>query len=218
MKEEKTYIKSLVFGIIIILIGAAVVPSISGQNNKKINDQIINLNPTSSPINDDDFLNAFWKFDQGSGTTVYDSSGHGYHGNINGATWTTGYSSYALDFDGVNDYVEFDDHTKNYLGFNRTDDLIYTFYFRTSSTENGIIYSTCRGDDYGYNPGFHIALLSDGKFEVKMWRLNCGVLMSSNKSYNNNEWHKVEIIFNGGSAHCKVDIYVDGTFDSTYEK
>ena len=217
MKEDKIYIKSLVFGIIIILLGAAVVPSISGQNNK-INNQNNNIELISFPINDDDYINAHWKFDQGSGSTAYDSSGHGYHGNINGATWTSGYSSYALDFDGVNDYVEFDEHAKNYLGFNRTDDLIYTFYFQTSSTKKGIIYSTCRGDSYGYNPGFHIAMLADGKFEVQMWRLSCGILMSGTNAYNDGSWHKAEIIFNGGSAHCRVEVYVDDEFDSYYEK
>jgi hypothetical protein len=216
MKEEKIYIKSLIFGITILLIGVAVVPSISGQNYRT-NYQIKNRTPIIFPLNTD-YTNAYWKFDEGSGSTAYDSSGHGYHGEINGASWTTGNSSYALLFDGINDFVNFSDHAKHYLGFNRTDDLIYTFYFQTSSTEKGVIYSACRGDSYGYNPGFHIAMLANGTIEVQMWRLNCGILFSSNNSYNDGAWHKAEIIFDGGSAICRVDIYVDDTFDSYYEK
>jgi hypothetical protein len=217
MKDDEIYIKSLVFGIIIILIGAAVVPSISGQNNK-INNQTNNNELISFPINNDDYTNAYWKFDQGSGTTAYDSSGHGYHGTINGASWTTGNSSYALLFDGVNDYVDFDDYSKNNLGFNRTDDLIFSFYFKTSSTDKGIIYSSCRGDAYGYNPGFHIALLPNGSIEVQVWRLNCGILMSSSSAYNNGAWRFAEIYYNGDSAHPTVDIYVDANYDNTSEK
>ena len=212
MREEKIYKKSLIFGIIIILIGASTVPIISGQNN-----QTNNRNITSFPITAD-YTNAYWKFDEGSGSTAYDSSGHGYHGEINGASWTSGYSSNALDFDGVNDFVNFSDYAKHYLGFNRTDDLIYTFYFQTSSTEKGVIYSACRGDSYGYNPGFHIAMLADGTIEVQMWRLSCGILFSGVNSYNDGAWHKAEIIFNGGSALCRADIFVDGVFDSYFEK
>jgi len=47
-----------------------------------------------------------WKFDEGEGSTVYDSIGNN-DGTIYGVTWTTGkIGDYALDFDGVNDYVE----------------------------------------------------------------------------------------------------------------
>ena len=48
---------------------------------------------------------SFWKFDEGSGTTAYDS----YDGNdgalINGPFWTTGQVGGALSFDGEDDYV-----------------------------------------------------------------------------------------------------------------
>ena len=45
-----------------------------------------------------------WKFDEGEGTTVYDSAGNN-DGTIYGATWTTGQIDGALNFDGVGDYV-----------------------------------------------------------------------------------------------------------------
>lgn len=49
---------------------------------------------------------AHYGFNEGSGGTLYDSSGWGNNGAINGATWATGISGSALYFDGVNDYVE----------------------------------------------------------------------------------------------------------------
>jgi len=45
-----------------------------------------------------------WKFDEGEGDIAYDSVGSN-HGTIYGATWTTGQINGALDFDGVDDYV-----------------------------------------------------------------------------------------------------------------
>jgi subtilisin family serine protease len=46
----------------------------------------------------------WWKFDEGSGTIAYDSAGTN-HGDVLGATWTTGQINGALSFDGVDDYV-----------------------------------------------------------------------------------------------------------------
>ncbi|MHC4206366.1 MAG: hypothetical protein ACYSTT_17070, partial [Planctomycetota bacterium] len=52
-----------------------------------------------------------WKFDEGSGNTVLDSSGHGRNGTMHGApTWQpAGGRIYgALEFDGTDDYVATD--------------------------------------------------------------------------------------------------------------
>ena len=51
-------------------------------------------------------LVGWWKFDEGSGTVAYDSSGNGNDGNLtNGPNWTTGKIGGALSFDGVNDLM-----------------------------------------------------------------------------------------------------------------
>ena len=53
-------------------------------------------------------LVAYWKFDEGSGTTAADSRG-GTTGNLtNSPTWVTGKSGNALDFNGINNYVQID--------------------------------------------------------------------------------------------------------------
>jgi len=49
------------------------------------------------------------KFNEGSGSTAYDSSFYNNHGTIYGATWTDGKFGKALEFDGVDDYVEVPD-------------------------------------------------------------------------------------------------------------
>ena len=49
-----------------------------------------------------------WAFDEGSGTTASDSSFNNNDGTLQGSQWTTGYYGQALDFDGSNDYVQFD--------------------------------------------------------------------------------------------------------------
>ena len=51
-------------------------------------------------------LVGWWKFDETSGTVAYDSSGNGNHGTLtNGPTWTDGKIGGAINFDGINDYI-----------------------------------------------------------------------------------------------------------------
>ncbi|MHC4144997.1 MAG: LamG domain-containing protein [Planctomycetota bacterium] len=47
-----------------------------------------------------------WKFDEGSGTTAYDSSGNGHDGTlVGGATWTDGHFGGGIELDGSSGYV-----------------------------------------------------------------------------------------------------------------
>ncbi len=50
-------------------------------------------------------LKAFYNFNEGNGTTAFDTSGYGNNGIISGATWTTGKVRGALKFNGVDSYV-----------------------------------------------------------------------------------------------------------------
>jgi len=69
--------------------------------------------PTMYEIGSDTSLSPFlhglvgaWKFNEGGGTTAYDSSGNDNDGTIYGASWVDGKVGKALSFDGDNDYVE----------------------------------------------------------------------------------------------------------------
>jgi Concanavalin A-like lectin/glucanases superfamily/Right handed beta helix region len=49
---------------------------------------------------------AWWKFEEGSGTTANDSSGNNKHGTLSGPIWVAGrIGNFALQFDGINDAV-----------------------------------------------------------------------------------------------------------------
>lgn len=52
-----------------------------------------------------DYL-AYWSFDEGAGGTVADASANGYDGTLYEADFVPGISGSALDFDGVDDYVQ----------------------------------------------------------------------------------------------------------------
>jgi hypothetical protein len=210
MYKNNVLKKGFIFEIILLFIGLSFTSSINSytiktgiQSNVKSYD--------NSPLNIDQYILGYWKFDEGSGNIAYDSSGHEYDGTINGATWTTGYSGYALSFDGIDDYIILDDYAQNFLGFNKTDDLIFSLYFRSISTSSGVIYSVSYSTDY--NPGVQIALNSNGTLEFRVWRLSCGIQLTSKGTYNDGDWHYVEIYYNGISAEPTVELYVDNEFD-----
>lgn len=50
---------------------------------------------------------AQYRFDEGRGTVLHDSSAGSSHGEIRGATWVPCGDGFALEFDGVDDYVDF---------------------------------------------------------------------------------------------------------------
>jgi hypothetical protein len=200
--------KTIIIGIVILFVGAAVTPSISGYNKTIIESE--KKHQEILPFNNN-FINSYWKFDECSGDTAYDSSGHGYDGTIHGATWTGGGSDCALEYDGIDDYVNFSDHAEGIL-FNNTDDLIITFNF-TSSGE-GIIYSGTAS--WGYNPEFRIQLCSNGSLYFKMMMSFQGINLYSDGVYNDDTHHFVKYYFNGISTAPTATLYVDGELDNSY--
>jgi hypothetical protein len=58
------------------------------------------------PVTDPSLV-GWWKFDEGLGTRAVDWSGYGRHGTIyGGPIWVEGYDDGALEFDGINNYVD----------------------------------------------------------------------------------------------------------------
>jgi hypothetical protein len=70
----------------------------NGYNASAETSASFNVTPTG--------LVAYWKFDEGSGTTVSDSSGNGNTGTlVNGPLWAAGKVGNALYFDGIDDNI-----------------------------------------------------------------------------------------------------------------
>ncbi|MHC4443540.1 MAG: LamG-like jellyroll fold domain-containing protein [Planctomycetota bacterium] len=65
-------------------------------------------NLIAPPSGIDDYV-AYWSFDETSGTALPDQGPNGFDGQVNGAVWSSGISGNALDFDGLDDYVEITD-------------------------------------------------------------------------------------------------------------
>jgi plastocyanin len=198
---------SLTSGVVVSLILLSIIPIISGNTEKMRIDSKDEIPAISKMSNS--YVNAYWKFNTGSGNTAYDSSGHDYDGSIYGASWTSDTpsgSGYALDFDGVNDYIDLDIYASK-IAFNKTDDLIFSFYIKTQSNQKGMIFST--STSYGTNPEFHIFMAENGTIGVMAEVTSCGFTIYTNESYNDNQWYNVEVWFNGITNEPEVTIFVD---------
>jgi hypothetical protein len=97
-------------------------------------------------------LKGYWKFDEGSGTSLTDLSGNGNDGTINGATWSTDIpptpqttDNRSLSFDGVEDHV-----FANSILFNTGDEVTISLWVNaetlaSSSTNTFIRQGACDG-------------------------------------------------------------------------
>jgi len=158
-------------------------------------------------------LVGYWKFDEGSGTTAYDSSGYGNNGTlVNGPTWTTGKVGGALSFDGVDDYVRVLD-SPSLKG------AVFTkiIWFKVLSLHSGIIEEIVR-QDYRWlishrgdvaSPYWEIGFMQDAK-TTNYWT-------PSDADFPINNWYQIAIVADGSSyrIYSNVVLKASGTYSGT---
>ncbi|MDT8781344.1 MAG: LamG domain-containing protein [Candidatus Bathyarchaeota archaeon] len=156
-----------------------------------------------------------WDFDEGSGSTAYDSFVHGNDLTKSGATWNSGKMGSALNFDGTNDYV----------------------YRSYSSTLNGLSDVTLmQWVKLDSIPASHSVNL--GGVVCEYWfeyRSNQYVSLSTyiNSQYNGDgfyanladgKWHLLTMTYDGVykkgylDGSLMAEYYLPGTLDSTYNQ
>jgi hypothetical protein len=139
---------------------------------------------------------AHWKFDEGSGTTAYDSAGNN-EGTVYGAQWTTGQVDGALDFDGVDDYVDMGDQTK-LEGFSEVS--IAAWIYWTGSVYNYFI----AGKEGVYKIDVHWSHI---RFVTgNDW---AGTILTSSEPIQQNTWYHIAATYDGAIKH----VYINGIKD-----
>ena len=143
-----------------------------------------------------------WKMDEGTGTSVSDTSGNNNAGILtNGPTWTTGKYGKGLNFDGVDDAVN--------IGSSSSLSPISSFsissWFKYKSS-TGYIYSNWWGSQWR---GINL-----GTYTGQNLRLTIGNdtpaydYVDAGSAYNDGSWHHVVGTYDQSSL--KLSIFVDG--------
>jgi len=144
-------------------------------------------------------LVAHWRLDEGSGTVANDSSGYGNDGTLNGdPQWAAGMFGGALEFDGIDDYIEVPDNESLQLWERFTlAAWIYQVESRSSRVIDKIGAGTANGPHLDTHPGTNLRSCS-------------GTCISTAGDHTLDEWHHVAVTFDEGVVRLYVDGSVNG--------
>ena len=148
---------------------------------------------------------------------AHDGSGNGNHGTVNGATLTTdrfGNQNSAYDFDGVNNWIQVQDHFTL-----RPNHITISAWVNLANLNGGycIITKTNIQNAIGEQYGVGVDFLSNWKpnFQIKQGS-NCQPgynwqRVNLNTSYSQNNWYHIVCTYDGTT----LKIYHNGQFNST---
>ncbi len=133
-----------------------------------------------------------WKLDETEGDIAYDSAGNN-HGTLNGdPQWVSGFIDGALEFDGVDDYVEIGD-------LDLTGSFTLTCWIRPSSLPGGWYSVVIKEDDYGIE--FNGSTLEGGTWP-NGWHGYVSTPISTPAI-----WYHAALTWNGSD----VEMFIDGS-------
>jgi len=152
---------------------------------------------------------ACWKFEEGVGTTAYDSSSTNHYTwtLTNGPAWVTGKSGIALSFDGSNDYA-----TSYGVEPVFSYPMSITMWMKANNaTQTGhILYGgeyPNAGDGWGGENETHISLIAGGVSNITLWSQTTSTTNAANNliSPSDTNWHYLVVVID---SICRY--YVDG--------
>lgn len=157
-------------------------------------------------------LAGYWKFDEGSGSAIFDSSGRNNHGTTSGAfaaTFIDGKRGKALSFDGTNDYVSV---PRNSI-LNSTIDGSHTVSMWIRNSQVTTVDRLFGMPDA--TSGTHAVLLNYTSVGKVSYYEGSGAdvnsLLSTTADLNNGKWRHLVFQLDGTTMR----IYVDGVLDSS---
>jgi hypothetical protein len=149
-------------------------------------------------------VKASWHFDEGLGTTAYDSSGNNNNGRIYGATWIDGKFGKALNFNGSNNYVSIPDNSSLYF---------YDFTFITwikTITITGTQY-ILEKDIIGTGTHDYEWRVDGGKLRLIIGINGINYDVLGNVVVDDEKWHFVV----GRRSGNIIEVWVDGSLDNS---
>lgn len=157
---------------------------------------------------------AYYRLDEGSGTTAVDSSANSFDGNlINGPTYTTGVSNTALDFSGVGEYVDVADPGDGSLDI-EDGDFSVSLWFNTSELPADGFFPELVQKMEASTDGWEIFYWNNSgtsRIQFKIWKSTSDISVWAD-NIADGSWHHLVAVKDAANLH----IYLDGAYvDST---
>lgn len=202
---------------------ANIAPSINNCIIWDNTDDLYNCNATFSCIEDGDngtgnihsdpcFLKpiAYWRLDEGSGTTATDSISS-LNGTITNAVWADGYIGKALSFDGDGDYVAIPNDDS--LQYEANESFSICLWFNASAGEMDYGAGGWLYDSSYWGKGCFIRVGNGGgiNFFIKD-QLGTDSQIWSKYKLNDNQWYFIAAIRDVSDG--KLYLYIDGKFNN----
>jgi hypothetical protein len=145
---------------------------------------------------------ACWKFDEGSGTTAYDSSGNN-HASIIGPTWVTGEYGGGLSFDGSDDYVNGGVDGPS-LSEIQGSQITLMVHAKPAAVNSGRYLIDKNGPLYFY--------ISDGKLGASLYNGSAvWPSVAGAQTIVADRWYSFMMVYNGSTIRTFVNGQLDGT-------
>ncbi len=164
-----------------------------------------------------DSLVGYWKFDDGSGTSATDSSGHGNTGTLtNGPTWSASPTNdisftnpYALEFDGANDYVDGGTIVADIAGASA---FTFSTWFQQDVIDqfDGLFALNIDGSSdlriYTYSDGSLYLEFGDGSGQY-------GLVNDYSPYVSAGSWHQLTVVFDGAASgnSNRLKLFINGS-------
>ncbi len=161
---------------------------------------------------------AYWKFDDGTGTTAQDSTSSNKDGTLSGATapaWQDDnqcISGKCLYFDGSTSYVNVGS-----IGIDNYDDLFsFSGWYRFNDvSQTKMLFSNnsgAAGDTGEYNAWSYVS--SAAKIVVDVHRAqSTDATLTSNTTIENGKWYHITIVYTGNTG--TLSLYINGKLDKS---
>jgi len=205
--QVRRNVRGFAFGLVVALLASGILAAAGGGVVQAVQAA------GSGGGGSDEGLVAEWRFDEGAGSVLHDSSGNGNDGTIHGASWTAGKFGNALRFDGQDDFVDCGNDAS--LSWRSADYSVCAWAKRMSTGSYDVIVG--KQEDGGNYRGWYLrfnsrkAAVSDiiefatGNYD-RSWNGNGAV--RSDGTYTDTNWHYICGVLDGKNS--KARLYVDG--------